>query len=132
VSQHFIDWYTFSHIGHGIAVYVFMLAFAGRSGADFIAFYRIWGLDKRGYRRCLGSDRKCAIRRQRSPLHSCGFGNAAGDSVVNTMGDMLATISGFLIAARVPTWLSVVIIATILFVLPGAVSNPTVDDHVTP
>jgi hypothetical protein len=34
------------------------------------------------------------------------------------MGDMLATVAGFLIAARAPTWLSVAIIATIFFALP--------------
>jgi hypothetical protein len=41
-----------------------------------------------------------------------------GDSVVNSMGDMLATVVGFLFAARAPTRLSVAIIATIFFVLP--------------
>ena len=117
VSQHFIDWYTFSHVGHGIAVYVFMRAFTDHqppTTLPTIALGLLISVSVAGLWEVI----------ENAPFVVTSFAKTTrvhgyvGDSVVNSMGDMLATVLGFLVAARAPTWLSIAIIAAILFVLP--------------
>jgi hypothetical protein len=114
VSQHFIDWYTFSHVGHGIAVYVFMRAFGPSTSLPSIALGVLISMGIAGVWEVV-ENTPSVVSSFAKTTRVQGY---VGDSVVNSMGDMLAIVAGFVIAARAPTWLSVAIIAIIFFVLP--------------
>jgi hypothetical protein len=118
-SQHYIDWYTFSHVGHGIAVavYVFMRAFAENGSSTRLPLIALGVLISVGVAGIweVIENMPFIVSSVARTTRVHGY---VGDSVVNSMGDMLATVVGFLIAARAPTWPSAAIIAAILFVLP--------------
>ncbi len=100
-SQHFTDWYTFSHVIHGFLFYaglsfLFPRLSVGTRLLMALAIESGWELFE---------NTDMIINRYREQALAQGY---FGDSIVNSTGDMLAALGGFLLAARLPVWASVV------------------------
>lgn len=101
-SQHIADWYTPSHIIHGFLFYWGLwLLFRSRPlgelalGAIFIeAFWEVL------------ENSPWVIDRYREATIAVGY---TGDSVLNSVFDLLAMLLGFWFAWRMPVWLTVAV-----------------------
>jgi hypothetical protein len=113
-SQHLFDWYTPSHIIHGFVFFgLFALAkrFTGLSlsfGLGLLVALVLEGAWE------IAENTPAVIERYRTATVSLGYN---GDSVINSIADMLSMIAGFLLAARLPVLVSVfLVVAAELFV----------------
>ena len=100
-SQYIFDPYTFSHITHGILLYGLLWVIARRQPVRIravaaVAFECLWEIVE---------NTDIVIRRYRAATISLNY---YGDSVMNSMGDVLAAVSGFVLAALMPTVATVV------------------------
>jgi hypothetical protein len=103
-SQHLTDWYTFSHVIHGFAFYG-LLWLAGRRwpiGARLLAATVV----EAGWE--ILENTPLVINRYREATISLDY---YGDSVINSVCDILSMIAGFALASRLPVWM--VVVATI-------------------
>jgi Protein of unknown function (DUF2585) len=111
-SQHITDWYTFSHIIHGIGFYALLWLVARRlpPGVRFVLAVLLeaaWEVFE---------NTPLVINRYRAATISLDY---YGDSVINSMSDILSMMFGFWIARRAPVWLIVglVIVLEVLVAL---------------
>jgi hypothetical protein len=122
MSQHVADWYTYSHVLHGVIFYWLLSIFARgylSVGARLVIAVAIEGAWE------IFENSAFIINRYRAQTISRDY---FGDSVLNSVGDMLAMLVGFLLAARLPAWVMVVlVIATEVLLLALIRDNLTLN-----
>lgn len=126
-SQHIADWYSYSHVIHGLLFYFFAHVlwrrwkwFGGKPAIwalpIAVAFEGFWELLENS---------PIIINRYRAVTVSLGYN---GDSVVNSLADMGFMTLGFLIASRLPARASVALaLAFELFTLAMVRDNLTLN-----
>lgn len=107
-SQHVTDWYSPSHLTHGLIMYFFAWLLwrkwklFGGSPARWalpiaVVVEAVWEIVE---------NTPMVIDRYREVTISWGY---AGDSMINSVADIAWMIAGFLLAARIPVWASVAV-----------------------
>ncbi|MCU0791119.1 MAG: DUF2585 domain-containing protein [Nitratireductor sp.] len=112
-SQHLTDWYTFSHIIHGFIFYWVLWLVARNQPAGLRL--TLATLVEAGWEIFENTD--MIINRYREVTISLDY---YGDSVINSLSDIVFMIVGFFIAMRAPVWLTV-FLAIAMEVVVGAV-----------
>ena len=112
-SQMLADWYSFSHVVHGLLFY-----------AVLWLLFRQWPIERR-FLIALAievawevlENTPMIINRYREETAALGY---TGDSVINSMSDIAMMALGFLIARKLPVWWAVAIVLA-LELIPLAV-----------
>lgn len=112
-SQMILDWYSASHIVHGFLFYgaLHLLAKRWKPGERLLAATIVeaaWEIVENS---------PVIIDRYREATIALGY---RGDTVLNSVSDILLMIAGFLTAGRVPVWASVMIVL-VLELIPLAI-----------
>lgn len=112
-SQMLLDWYSLSHLVHGFLFYAVLHVMAKR-----------WKLPERLLAATLVEaaweiveNSPVIIDRYREATIALGY---RGDTILNSLSDIVMMIAGFLIARRVPVWASVMIVL-VLELVPLAI-----------
>ncbi len=102
-SQHVSDWYSPSHLVHGILSYGVLTLLAGTLSIDRRATIAV--LIEEAWELLENTD--TMIDRYRETTISLGY---YGDSAINSVGDVCFMLMGFFLAARLPIWASVALV----------------------
>jgi hypothetical protein len=105
-SQMLADWYSLSHIVHGLLFYALLWLVARRwpLGGRFLAAVLIeatWEVIE---------NTPFVIDRYRATTAAAGY---SGDSVLNSMSDIVMMAVGFLVARRLPPWASIFLLVAL-------------------
>ncbi len=105
-SQMLSDWYSLSHVAHGILLYGALWLLARRWPVEWrfaaaLLIEAAWEVTE---------NTPLIIDRYREATAALGYN---GDSVLNSMSDMAMMALGFLAARKLPPWLTVVLLILI-------------------
>ena len=105
-SQMLTDWYSFSHLIHGFLFYAFLWLVLRRSGVEWrfllaLLIESAWEIFE---------NTPYVIGRYRATTAAAGY---SGDSIINSLSDILLMCLGFLIARKLPVWASVAIVVVL-------------------
>jgi len=112
-SQMLADWYSLSHIVHGLLFYVLLWLLARRSPVEwrFLTALTI----ETGWE--LIENTPMVIDRYRATTAALGY---TGDSILNSLSDIAMMGFGFVAARRLPVWAAVALVI-VLELIPLAV-----------
>jgi len=110
-SQHLGDPYTLTHILHGFAFYGLLWALAGGRWSQRQRFFVAMAVESAWE---LFENTDFVISRYREATISLDY---FGDSIINSLGDILACAAGYLAAAAIPTAASVATFAGVEILL---------------
>lgn len=124
-SQHILDWYSPSHLIHGFLFFA-LIALICRISACRMGFYPALTLStliEAAWE--LVENSNTIIERYRAVTISLDY---YGDSVLNSVSDIVMMIIGFVLASRLPVWLSVLLVVgmevvTMLIIRDGLLLN---------
>jgi hypothetical protein len=119
-SQHLTDWYSFTHVIHGILFYAGLWLAARMTGLRMGLGLRLVlaTLVEAGWETVENTD--FVINRYREATIALDY---YGDSVVNALVDILTMVAGFVIAARMPIWATALVAVTIEVVLAWSIRD---------
>ena len=105
-SQMLVDWYSLSHIVHGLLFYALLWLIARRWSVEwrFLAALTIeasWEVIE---------NTPFVIDRYRATTAALGY---TGDSVINSLSDIAMMALGFLIARKLPVWASLLLLVAL-------------------
>jgi hypothetical protein len=105
-SQMLADWYSLSHIVHGLLFYAALWVVARRWPVQwrFLAAMLVeasWEVTE---------NTPWIINRYRATTAALGY---SGDSVLNSMSDILMMVLGFLLARKLPLWAAVLLLVAL-------------------
>jgi len=109
-SQQISDWYTFTHVLHGIAFYGLLFLAARRLPVPvrlLIAVFLEGAWE-------IAENSPFIIDRYRTATFSLDY---YGDSIVNSVSDVVAMMVGFWMARRCPVWVTAVCVVAVETVL---------------
>lgn len=102
-SQHFADGYSLTHVAHGLLFY-FLLWLIFRKAPFAVVFVLALGIEA-GWE--IIENTPVVIERYRQTALAAGY---FGDSIINSVGDTLAMILGFVVARVAPFGLSMLVL----------------------
>ncbi len=111
-SQHISDWYSPSHVIHGFLFYVLFWLIGRWIPLSFGARLVLALLVEGSWEVIENTD--YLINRYRGITVSLDY---YGDSVINSVSDILFMVLGFVLAAKLPVWLTVAIAITLELVV---------------
>ena len=102
-SQMLADWYSFSHIVHGLLFYAGMWLVARRWPVEWR--FLIASLIEAGWE--VTENTPMVIDRYRATTAALGY---TGDSVINSLSDIAMMMLGFLLARKLPLWAAIAVL----------------------
>lgn len=107
MSQHIADWYTYSHVLHGVIFY-WLISWIAAGRLSVAARLLIAVFIEAGWE--VFENTPFIINRYRAVTISRNY---FGDSVINSTFDIVAMMLGFLLASRLATWITVALIIAV-------------------
>ncbi|MFL6755604.1 MAG: DUF2585 family protein [Sphingomicrobium sp.] len=105
-SQMLADWYSFSHVVHGLIFYAALWLAARRWSFEWRFIVAL--LVEAGWE--VVENTPMVIDRYRATTAALGY---TGDSVINSLSDILMMVLGFLLARKLPVWSSILLLVAL-------------------
>ena len=102
-SQHISDWYSFSHLIHGFIFYFLSRLMFPRARISTLFLFSL-GIEVTWE---IIENTPMVIEHYRQQALAMGY---KGDSIINSLFDSIFMMLGFLLAYKLPVWLSILIV----------------------